>query len=179
MNAKPEDESAKPKGRVYGDAAAQRVRTFVSRLNDIYCSARNFKLTHEDIAERVQERVYENPEFKRLGNYERGRIFGYHECLRDKLWLELAWLVSIDGQLMTKEEEKALYAQELAEGKDQQPGYRSPISRVDGELSRHVWVDKGGNPLRDCPFDRKFKTYLVGGVTLSHEEYEKAKKAHT
>lgn len=34
--------------------------------------------------------------------------------------------------------------------------YKSPWSRIDGDLSRHVWKDAQGNPMLHKPYDRKF-----------------------
>lgn len=41
--------------------------------------------------------------------------------------------------------------------KHQPSDYKSPWQRVNGELSRHVWKDSAGNPLRDKPCDEKFR----------------------
>lgn len=159
--------------RAYGVAAA-----LLRRLSDIYTRARCYHLTHEDIAELVRDEV-KNDQFARLPAYWQGCIDGAWECRRNELrQYHLVWTLFCDGRLLTSEEVDALTAEERASGLAQQPEYRSPWSRIDNNQSRHVWKDAKGQLLRDKPFDRRFKTYLVGGVTLSHEEYEKAKGAH-
>ena len=35
--------------------------------------------------------------------------------------------------------------------------YKSPWSRIDGDKSRHVWIDEKGNPMLNRPYDRKWR----------------------
>jgi len=145
----------KPKGKVYGNRAYRLMQGLLNNLDSIYNLAKHFKWSHEEIMEQTALKVY-NAEHHRLPAFERGQIYGYHQALRNQLWNQMFWLLSVDGKLLTSKEVDALTALEN-EG-PHQPDYRSPWSRVNSDLSRHVWADDQGQSLRDKSFDRKFRS---------------------
>lgn len=148
---------AEGKGKVSGTPAYNLARKLISRLSDTYGQARHFQFTHDEIVELVRDKV-KNDQFARLPAYWQGYIEGMYECQRDRLFREcLMWMLSCDGRLMTSKEVDALTELEVQAKLHLDPEYRSPWSRIDSGLSRHVWVDKEGNPLREKPFERKFK----------------------
>lgn len=133
-----------------------RLHDFTRTLTDIFSIACHSKHTHEDMTEEIKSMILDHTDFTRLTQYERGYFHGFWQAKRDALWGKMWWLVSVDGELMTKIEVNALVAVEKDEGLDKEPEYRSPWHRVNSDLSRHVWPDDQGNPLRDKPFDRRF-----------------------
>lgn len=145
-------------GPVSGRAAQSLAFKLLHRLVDVYSRAIHFKLTTSELDSLVIHEVT-NSQYSRLPVYWRGYIDGQHALRWQQLWDQHAiWLLSIDGQLLTKQEEKELHQREIAEGKNQKPDYLSPISRVDAALCRHVWADEDGNPLKDRPFDLRFRS---------------------
>lgn len=143
----------KPKGKVSGYRAYKLKGRLIEILNGIYETARHFHLTHDEIAKRVKEKILDSEDLARLPAWERGYINGYHECLRKSLYREIMWLLWCDNSLLTRSQVDALTEQEKATGLDKEPGYRTPWARINSDLSRHVWVDSKGEPLRDKPFD--------------------------
>lgn len=129
----------------------------VSRVGDTFSYAVHFQLTYEQIGARLQEFVYNTPEWERLPIARRSYILGYCQAKRDDLYRHhFTWVLSCDGKLMTSKEVDALTAAEKAAGKDTSPDYRSPWSRIDSDQSRHVWV-KDGKPLLDKSIDARFR----------------------
>ena len=78
--------------------------------------------------------------------------------MRDNLYRDhLLWVLSVDGKLMTSEEVDQKTIEEKGTKMSEEEFYRSPWSRINGDLCRHVWTYKDGQPMYDKPFDRRFK----------------------
>lgn len=138
------------------------LRRAIARVDDIYSCAKSFYLTHDEIAEKVVKEVFEHTSMKRATKATSSYIHGYCEAKRNEVYRYhvkwMMWVMSIDGlsgELMSREEIDALTKREMSSlylPKD----YRSPISRVNSDKSRHVWM-RDGVGLKMKPYDIKWK----------------------
>lgn len=138
------------------------------RVQEILSTTVALKLTWDDQYDRLNKEVFHTPEWKKVPQYVRSYIDGYIDCWRAQMYRDhIKWMLSLDGLLLTNTDIDAITRQEVRDGgmwesttrwiditsKD----YRSPWSRIDGDKSRHVWLDKpGGLPLSRKPLDRKW-----------------------
>jgi hypothetical protein len=133
------------------------------RLLDIISMGISFKMTHEDITDRIRGQVM-GDEYHRAPRYVRSYIQGVWETKREEInHYHLVWMLWCGGKLMTHKEVDSLTEQEKCFHKYQREGtgqfprnYQSPWSRINGALSRHVWKDAEGKPLVDKPYGREF-----------------------
>jgi hypothetical protein len=146
-------------------ARAYRIQSqALNKLGDIYGRAVHFKLTHDEISDEVCK-VLSWVESKKCPYHVRAFLLGYWQARRDEMYRHhITWLLGLDGELLTSKEVDARTEEEKRLGYASPDtnwdhcNYRSPWSRIDGDKSRHVWMDKpGGVPLRDKPFDLRFK----------------------
>lgn len=135
------------------DRAFKLQRKLESRLTHIISNAAHFKRPFDEISEKVHAEVFNQADFNRLPAYSKGYIKGIYDATKANLWTKTAWVLSIDGKLLTSKDVEELYQQEKAipGNNSTNPEYRSPWARVDQDLSRHVWMDEKGNPLLDRP----------------------------
>lgn len=124
-----------------------------NRLKSIISAAIDFKSTNETITENICKDIFESEEWKRLPEYRRAYVRGYYAALREEIYRHhIVWMLSCDGNLMLSKEVDALTK---AEGFDRNKP--TPWSRIDSNLSRHVWKDANGLPLKDKSFDARFR----------------------
>lgn len=151
---------------ISGARASRIAAELKKRLLDIIFQGIHFKQTHDFISQRIIAGVLDTPEWRKAPGYVCSYLQGVSDTKRDEIYhYHLAWLLSVDGSLLTSKQVNALtrmekeYGQSLPDGSriySTDPGYKSPWSRVDSSLSRHVWKDANGNPLADKPYDAKF-----------------------
>lgn len=181
---------SKKKSGVSSSRAHRIQNTLMLRLKDIFSHTIHFKLTHNDMCDRILKDVIDSPEAKKAPKYVNAYIQGVWDTMRENLYKNhIVWLLSCDGMLMTHKEVNELTKKEVSDmyrafaamceesvqeykkhgGSCRHPpteeeferkfipsDYRSPWARINGDLSRHVWKDAQGSPLRDKPFDRRF-----------------------
>jgi hypothetical protein len=131
---------------------------FRSIIRGIFLEGARHHSTLDDMLDQVASKVYNEEEWKRSPAWVKAFLQGYLESKKDEVVDNAVWMMSLDGQLLTKEE---IDAQTKTESESLNPTmntrYRSPWSRVDGNKGRHVWRDiKTGQPLRDKPIDKKW-----------------------
>ena len=122
------------------------------QLHEVFSRAIREHHTHEYIMEHVLI-VLAN---KKLPRHAKEYLQGICDTMRWTIYSHhLIWLKMLDGELRTTEEVEALTIRESVAAYT--VGYRSPWARVDSDQSRHVWKDEHGQPLRDKPYDAKFR----------------------
>lgn len=136
---------------------ALRVRDHLAvRLQDVYSTAINLKMTHDQLLQRRTIYFFNDPLYKKVPRWVHSYLEGMEKVLNNHLWHHnLVWLMSVDGKLMTGKEIDKLTKQEEAKyslSNKLSNDYKSPWSRVDGDLSYHCWKDDNGKPLRDKTF---------------------------
>lgn len=141
-------------------------RNLIVRILAIYQNAIHFKLTHDDIAEQMNEKVFNSKEAKTLPRHMIEFLHGYYEAKREEMYKHhIHWMLYCDGKLMTSKEVHELAQKEvfLAKNKNLQidtkssgDEYISPWGRIKGDLCRHVWADANNVPILNKPYDRKF-----------------------
>jgi hypothetical protein len=144
---------------ISGDRAYRIQEKMVARIADIYSNAKHFHQTHDTILENMSSKVWNDPELKKAPAYVRGYLMGYLKAISESLWNNnLVWVLSCDGKLITSKEVDLLTAEEKRFPPIRYKGeeYRSPWSRINSDLSRHVWKSASGNPILDKPFNAKF-----------------------
>lgn len=145
-----------------------------ARIKDLMSQARHFHLTNEDIIDNmVQVRIH--PDYHRAPRYVHAYCEGVYRTLREDIYNNrLMWVLSLDGKLVSSKEVDDLTLWE----KEHFPiaskscnvfpngssGYKSPWSRINNDLSRHVWKDVEGKPLLDKPFDARFLLTTPSGT---------------
>ena len=132
------------------------------RLSYIWLNAITFYYTWENIGKQVQE-VMSSPDMMKAPAHVHAYLRGYWDAKRESIWNEhtmwMLWCESAsppkgDGKLMTSREVDDLTKLEAVKT----PGYNSPWSRINSDLSRHVWLDRRtGLPLLDKSLDQKFR----------------------
>lgn len=144
----------KKRSGMHGSTAYNWQVKLLSRVQDIYSTAMLFHQTHEHILKRLKEEVYEHPAWSKVPAYVQTYIAGWIKCKADSIYAHhLDWCLSVDGKLLTRKEVDALTNKESQDwALSEESSYRSPRARCDTELSRHVWVDKQGNVLKDRPY---------------------------
>lgn len=159
------------KRNLTGDRAFKASRYYIGVIGEIYSGATMMKLTQEWIRDRMKERVYDTEDYRRLTLHYRYYVDGYHEGRKGEIErCHLVWIHYVDGKLLTSDEVQALSNEEAKEfrvdrgvryriGNPFLPvtDYKSPFARADHALSRHVWKDERGNPMKDKPFEVKFR----------------------
>lgn len=132
---------------------------FKQIIRSIFAEGARSYSTLDDMLDQVSSRVYNTEEFKHCPNWVSTYLQGYKESKVDEVVDNSVWLMMCDGELRTKNEIDALTKTESESLNNQyNKNYKSPWSRVNGDKSRHCWIDrKTGQPLRDKPIDRKWK----------------------
>ena len=141
---------------ISGDRAYRIQKKYAEKIKDIYSRAVSYKSPHETTSELLSSEVWRSPELKKAPSYVRSYLQGMNDCKFDEIYRHhLAWMLSLDGKLMTRKQvdEQAALEKEMA--LDRNPSYRSPWQRIDSDSSRHVWLDSKGNPLPDKPYDAR------------------------
>lgn len=142
---------------ISGNRAYKLKSRLVSRIADIYANAVHFKLTHDEISQKVRE-IMNDVDYKRLPTHAKEYIQGYWQAKRDEVYrYHITWVLSLDGNLLTSKEVDSITMLEKSLNLSVSPDYKSPWSRINGDLSRHVWKDANGAPLRDKSFDVRFR----------------------
>ena len=148
---------------ISSDRAYRIQRKMISKVADIYSTHVHFHTTYEDCSEALRVSVLSSAELALCPERVRAYIDGYCEAMRDQVWRRnVMWVLSCDGKLMTSKEVDELTRVEEA-ANSATPNtfptkeYRSPWSRIDSDLSRHVWKSAEGLPMYDKPFTRKFQ----------------------
>lgn len=146
------------KSHISGTRAYDLQRKWISHIRLIYSEAIHFRLTRDDISDRIVSGVMNTPEWERVAKHIQQYVQGYWEAKRESLFQEhIIWALSVDGKLMLNKEVDLLTEEEsLNPVLFLSPGYRSPWARVDSDMSRHVWKGMNGKPLFNKPFDRRF-----------------------
>src|SRR5437016_5375934 len=70
------------------------------RLESIYREAVHFKLTHEEITDCVNARVFHSVELKRAPYYVSAYLRGYWDAKWNDIYQHLVWVLSLDGELL-------------------------------------------------------------------------------
>lgn len=160
------------------EARASRIQDVLkSRLLDIFSKAKHFKFTDDELRNAVINDVLHSHEGKLAPRYVLAYLHGVWDCLRDDVWYRhLAWMLYLDGKLMTNKEVDEVTRQEKEElhrdyavannieirSSERESNYipadyKSPWSRIDSDKSRHVWLDENKKPMLDKPFQAKFR----------------------
>lgn len=142
------------------DRAIRLQSEFLQSAQDVMSNCIYFKLTHDDILEHLNARIFSRPEWKKVPAYVQAYINGWLRCKYDSIYLQhLIWMKSVDGNLLTTKEMYELCNKESIpfEVANSAEGYKTPWARCDTDLCRHVWKDENGNPLVNKPYDRRFQ----------------------
>lgn len=160
---------------ISGDRAYRIQVKLRQRLLDTISNCIHFHTTAEYLSAQVGA-VFGNPDLKRAPRYVSSYLRGVWDTKREDIQQHhLVWLLYCDGSLLTSEQVDELTLKEhtamwtafcttwrkiptLQEfiAKLLPSDYKSPWSRINSELSRHVWKDAQGNPLVDKPYDSRF-----------------------
>jgi hypothetical protein len=132
---------------------------FLQSAQDVMANCIHFQLTHEDILEHLNARIFSRPEWKKVPSYVQAYINGWLRCKYDSIYQDkLVWVLSVDDKLLLSKEVDALTSDERFDGKYIEPNYQSPWARVNNDLSRHVWKNRvDGSPMLQKPYDRRFQ----------------------
>jgi hypothetical protein len=128
---------------------------FKSLVSDIAADAMRNHLTHEDIAEKLDRLVYSSLSWRKAPGHVRSWLRGYMAGQQEYLASHLVWVMSCDGDLLTANQVRDRAEHERVSHIDKVPGYVSPWMRVARDKCRFVWT-RGGAPLLDKPYERKF-----------------------
>ena len=80
------------------------MRKMVGRAQEVFSSAIAYKLTQDDISDRIRQDIRETGEYIRLPTWAKSHIDGYCEAKREEIYkYHLVWLMSLDGELVTSE----------------------------------------------------------------------------
>lgn len=151
-------EQKKSRSGMRASTAYNHQARLLKQVQETYSLAVQLHLTYQEIAERLDQRVYSDPAWSRLPSYVQTYIFGWLECKRSEInRYHMVWLMSVDGQLLTSKEMSLLDEQERKYHFIYDADHRSVWARCNMDLSRHVWCNRDGIPLKDKPHDGKFK----------------------
>ena len=134
-------------------------KIFRERMSSIFSQGIRFQHTHEHMLKCIHSEILDTPEWKMVPERVRSYIEGYWKAKRDEVYqYHLVWVMSVDGKLMTNKEiiDALTEEEKMYEVTDKTGQYRSPWSRVNSNLSRHVWKDRDGKILLDKPYDARF-----------------------
>lgn len=126
------------------------------RISDIFGRTIAYKLTWDELHELLFREISESQSYKKAPAWVHSFLKGYMEARKEEIHRHhTAWLLWVDGQLMTRKDVDTIAAQESAPLSSPDPNFKGVWSRIDNDKSRHVWKD-GNAVYRDKPFDRKW-----------------------
>lgn len=74
----------------------------ISRFKGIIRSnvsqAKSFKLTHDQLLDLRNRKLFQDPQYKRLPRWAKAELSGYEEALFDGLWALVEWRLFLDGR---------------------------------------------------------------------------------
>lgn len=150
---------------ISADRAYKLQEKLTARIKDLMSQARHFHYTNEDISANMLAHVRLSHEWRKAPRYVHTYCDGVYRTLRDDIYRNhLVWMLSLDGVLRSSKEVDALTLTEKGMYTSSGDGwslvlnkeYKSPWSRIDNDLSRHVWRSVAGTVLLDKPFDARF-----------------------
>ena len=140
------------KSGLSSDRSHKEQSRFIRLVDETFSNGKHFYWTHDAITEELKKRIFSTPMWDKVSAEVRGYVNGYWWALREELYRNrIVWALSLDGKLMSSQDVRDVCKAEDA------TGFQSDAwSRIDSNLSRHVWTDKQGKPLYDKPYDARF-----------------------
>ena len=96
---------AKKKSGLSSDQAYRVQSKLISKIKYIYSNARFFKLSHDEILERMYKEVYQTKEWHKAPKHVCSYVYGFLEAQRDALFNnDLEWRLFYRGELVLSKE---------------------------------------------------------------------------
>jgi hypothetical protein len=116
-----------------------------ARMAEVFTMVETLYLTHDELTRRLLA-----IDISKLPKHAHEYLRGYCDARREAHQRMITWVKWLDGRLVTSD---AINILTQLEAKKKQPAtYRSPWQRVNGDLSRHVWIGRDGQPLLSKPY---------------------------